>query len=396
MSLRLPKLPAFILEDRVAWSIRLVAASLLFIKLFTFGLWQSERIFPLAPAWSWVPRLPAPLDLLMFGAEIGLLGWITIRPARNKWFPAFFVIALVWVLTDQIRLTPWYYLYGLLLVPALLYKVPTRKEDNAALLLLMQVVVIGLYVWSGAHKHSYDYYNYVHGFVIKSLEAHLPESLYQLVDQMGAIGPWFELAAGLFLAFGLTRNLGVFMLTGMHAFLLLCLGPLGSGWNSVIWPWNISMVLIIWVLFYSANPVPWRALFAKRVRLASCVLVLLAIAMPALRFADAWDNNLSFCLYSGKTRGLNFFVRESAAAKLPEEGRKHLKPAKGAEGWLYMSADSWSTDALGVPVNPQDRIYKAVGKALNDRYFAPDDFIIMIKRRPGYVEESDIFRHGDY
>ena len=393
---KFPDCPAFIRSDRAGWAIRLAAISLLFLKLCTLGLWQSERAFPHAPVWDWLPALVSPLDFILLLAEICLLGLIAISPSRNKCVGALVAIACVWIATDQIRLTPWYYLYILLLVPAVLYKRPNSEEDNAGVLLAAQVVVVGLYFWSGLHKNSYDYYHYVHGFIVKPLESYLPTTLFEVVQASGSIAPWFELSAGLLLMFGATRNLAVFLITGMHGFLLLCLGPLGSGWNWIIWPWNISMVLIVWSLFYQSKPLPWAILAKPSTRLVAFPLILLALVMPAFRFVEAWDNNLSFCLYSGKTRGLTLFVKESAAAKLPLEARELLKPSRSTAGLLYMSADTWSSEALGVPVNPEDRIYKAVGKALNERYFEPNEFVIMIKRRPGYVEEGEFYRDGDY
>ncbi len=385
---KLLDLPGFLSRDRAGWGIRLTLGSLIFVKLFTFNLWTSERAFPHAPVADWVPALPAPLDSLLLLGEMILMGSLLLFPQRNKWLPLFFVILLCWVLPDQVRLQPWYYLYALLLVPAWLYKAPERETHNNGALLCMQVVVIGLYSWSGIHKHSHDFYNYVHGFISKPLEPYLPATVYEWVVQLGVVAPWFELAAGLLLIFKRTRNLAVFMIAGMHGYLLLCLGPLGSGWNAVIWPWNISMVLLVWTLFYKSEPIPWKTLLEPRVRRVSLPIVLLALVMPALRFADAWDNSLSFCLYSGKTQGLTLFVTENSLAKLPEEARQHFKPS-GTEHVLFMPGDTWSMDAVGVPIYPEPRVYKTIGKALCDRYFDAGDFAIMIKRRPRYIVEGE-------
>jgi hypothetical protein len=386
--------PEWLARDRAGWAIRLVIASLLFTQLFTPALWRSERVFPHAPVADWVPRLAAPLDSLLLLAEFLLLGAILFRPYRNRWLPAFFGMMVLWVLPDQIRLQPWFYLYGLLLLPATFYRKPSAENDNAGVLLVMQWVVIGLYVWSGLHKHSHDYYHYVHGFIARPLEPHLPASVFEAWNQAALVAPWFEFGAAVLLAFGPTRKLAVLLISGMHGYLLLCLGPLGSGWNSVIWPWNISMVLILWVLFFGQPVLPLRLLLGPRIRFAAIPAVLLAVFMPALRYADAWDNNLSFCLYSGKTKGLNFFIRESAVNKLPNEGRQHLSKTN-QPGLRYMSADTWCMDELGVPINPQERIYKLIGKELCTRYFDGQDFCILIKRRPGYVEQGELLWCAD-
>ena len=313
-----PRLPAFVLANRAAWTIRLIAGSLLFVKLFTLGLWRSDRLFPHAPVWKWLPAIPTPIDTLILLVELGVLLLILVRPERNRALPIFFALALAFVLTDQVRLQPWYYLYALLLVPALLYR---KSESNTGVLVLMQIVVVGLYTWSGIHKHSHDYYNYVHGFIAQPLAAYLPEFLFTWVEQLGYAAPWIEMGSGLLLLLNATRNWAVLLITGMHAYLLLCLGPLGSGWNSVIWPWNVSMVLIVWTLFYDAQSIAWSSLARKSVRVAAVVLVPLALILPALRFANAWDNNLSFCLYSGKTRGLTLYVAEGRSTSCLRQSR---------------------------------------------------------------------------
>ena len=53
-------------------------------------------------------------------------------------------------------------------------------------------------------------------------------------------------------------------------------------------------------------------------------------------------------------------------------------------------------DELGVPVYPEDRVYKAIGRALCDRYFQAGEFAIRIKRRPRYIKDGDVYRCGEF
>lgn len=388
------QVPKALAADRAGFGIRFVVVSLVFMKLATLTLWKSTRIFPHAPFLGEDFTLPAPLDGILLLAELVLLVWIGVRPSAKKWFPAFFLIFVLWGLTDQTRLQPWYYLYALLLASVFLYRKPSAENSNQPALALQQLVVVGLYVWSGIHKHSYDYYNYVHGFIAGSLEPYLPEFLFGWLSSFSVVAPWFELAAGVFLVLNKTRKLGVFMVCSMHAYLLLCLGPLGSGWNHIIWPWNISMILIVWLLFFGAPATDWRALFSSRaVRIAAPVAVL-ALVMPALRLVDAWDNNLSFCLYSGKTKGLTIYIREHKKQALPSEARRLFKPTN-EPGLLYVDANVWSMDEVGVPVYPEERVYKQVSKELCNRYFGQNEFFAQIKRRPGYVKQGDVYQCDD-
>ena len=159
------------------------------MQLFTVALWQTERAFPHAPVADWVPRLATPLDSILLFAELLLLGAILLHPHKNRWLPTFFLMMIVWILTDQIRLQPWFYLYGLLLLPAVFYRRPLGRKDNSGVLLAMQWIVIGLYVWSGLHKHSYDFYHYVHGFIAAPLEPYLPGPIFDLLNRAGVVAP---------------------------------------------------------------------------------------------------------------------------------------------------------------------------------------------------------------
>ena len=392
--LRFLELPAALARDRVGACLRAVTASLLLMKLLTSALWTGERVFPLAPVTDALPSLPAPLTGSMYFAELGLLVWLLFKPGHKKATAALLVLFGVWCATDLTRLQPWYYLYALLLAST--FTLDASKEaGRVSALACQQIVVVGLYVWSGLHKHTYDYYHYVHGFIARSLEPYLPDFLYGIVEGTSVIAPWFECAVGLLLLFGRTRKLAVLAIAGMHTYLFLCLGPLCSGWNSIVLPWNLSMIVLVWILFYGSDPFEWKALIAPRAKWVGLTVTALAVGMPALRYFDAWDNNLSFCLYSGKTKGLTFYIREGSESALPANVRRLFKETTNPPDLFYCDANAWSMDELGVPVYPQERVYRQISRELCRRYFEQGQFFAFVKRRPGYVKEGTTYSCDD-
>jgi hypothetical protein len=118
---------------------------------------------------------------------------------------------------------------------------------------------------------------------------------------MGIVAPLVEASIGVGL---LTRyrNWAVILALGMHAFILLCLGPLGHDWNTVVWPWNVAMATFVVLLFWRTGDIsPKKILLPTRRRpsyLHAVVLVLFAV-MPLFGLFGLWDSCLSASLYSG-------------------------------------------------------------------------------------------------
>jgi Na+-transporting NADH:ubiquinone oxidoreductase subunit NqrB len=120
--------------------------------------------------------------------------------------------------------------------------------------------------------------------------------------------PVVETAIGLGL---LTRRFRKFAVIGallMHAFIMLCVGPLGNDHNTVVWPWNFAMSAFVLILFWRAPDEPSPSTILKPGRnlspgsaLRAVVLVLFAF-MPLFNFFGLWDSYLSSSLYSGASK----------------------------------------------------------------------------------------------
>jgi hypothetical protein len=53
------------------------------------------------------------------------------------------------------------------------------------------------------------------------------------------------------------RLLALALACAMHMFVLLMIGPFGHNWGTIVWPWNISMVILLFILFWRVElPLP--------------------------------------------------------------------------------------------------------------------------------------------
>jgi len=126
----------------------------------------------------------------------------------------------------------------------------------------------------------------------------------------------------------------------------------------VIWPWNVAMIALLFLLFWRTDfsfvNVLWNNPFAFQK-----VLLLLVLIMPLFSFFGRWDSYLSWSLYSGNVDGANIFVGDTVAPKLPAYLQKYLKHLSDNNNQL--SIRNWSLGELNVPPYPETRIYREIG-----------------------------------
>lgn len=71
----------------------------------------------------------------------------------------------------------------------------------------------------------------------------------------------------------------------MHVFILLVLGPVGHRFNVVIWPWNLAMIVFLFILFFRRTEEPaLRDIVWGRGFMFQKVALILFGVMPALSF----------------------------------------------------------------------------------------------------------------
>ena len=85
-----------------------------------------------------------------------------------------------------------------------------------------------------------------------------------------------------------TRRVGVITIVGMHVFLLIVLSPLALGWNSVVAPWNVAMIVLVPGLFWNSGA------SAKELLTVGRIYWIPLLVLPLLSLVGLWDTNPSF------------------------------------------------------------------------------------------------------
>jgi hypothetical protein len=295
-------------ENRLVWLRLVLAAGLVAGLLLSPNLWISTRYYPLTPLWDAVPPLPYPADYVLFGLFVALIAGVeAVRGRAMGWLAVgALVLAAFFVVQDESRLQPWFYQYSFMLAACCLYglgRVGALGALNAC-----RLIVFATYFWSGLQKANASFVQSTHPWLIEPLTTRLPEWAGSALLASGYAVPVVEAAIGIGLLTRRFRKLAVVGALLMHAFIMLCIGPLGHHHNTVVWPWNFAMSAFVLILFWRApdDPSPSTILLPGR-RLSpgpvlrAAVLVLFAF-MPLFNFFGLWDSYLSSGLYSGTSK----------------------------------------------------------------------------------------------
>jgi hypothetical protein len=396
--------------------VTLLGASFLGI-IASLPTWLNARGFPLAPIVPSFPIVPAPWDKYFLGAmllSLVLAVWF-YRPAVTT----FLVLSLYAFCEDQNRGQPWFYMYWVMLLLTLF--------PGSTALAACRFAISVAYIWSGIQKCNAGYQGVPSWFVAPAAHWHLPEALIAMLRWSVAAAPFTEIGIGVGLWHSRLRGIVMWAVLILHVMAVLFLGPLGHNYNWVVWPWNLAMIALVWVLFtadtfwqgrvrsagdasakdakvkpadrsYPAVPGGGvRKAFAdlRRSRAAMCAVGLYA-ALPVLSYAGWWDSYFSFSLYSGNIASVNIFVTQPFADRLPPKLAKYVQPFQTNydpqhQGPLLFNIDAWAYEEMHVPPVPEVRNYQSVYRALRAYSKEPGDLRMIIGPRAGPV----LFQEGD-
>jgi len=346
----------------------MIAGIALSLKLwFPFG-----RLYPAAPVVPSIGAGPAWIDALLTIVMIGAL-----VAGERFWRVALVALALL-VLRDQSRLQPWAWEYALLLVGLMTPGLATCRA-----------IVISLYFWSGLQKLNMTFATRTW---LEVTGGHLPHFAWIVI-------PLGEIAVVAALMFERTRRAAVIAAIALHASIVLML--IASDENSVVWPWNIALAGVVFVLFrldsgqqtadserQIADSRQQIAKSSRAVLPLSAVrcplsptqwaLVTVAGVLPILSFVGCWDSYLSGALYSGNTEQAIVIVTPDVVSRLPALIARNTWRESAPR---FIDLNRWSYDELNVPAYPADRVFREVATEVCRHYV--DDGALRILGRPG-------------
>ena len=361
--------------------LKIVIAAGLFAGLaLSPKLWLSDRLYPLTPVFSFLGRIPEPFDFLIYTALLAILIAIAIGRKPAKLIGVFAVIAIIVALFDQSRWQPWFYQYlAMLIAVGLYYHDGIHDDRHHPALNVCRLIVGSIYFWSGAQKLHTDFVGRIFPWLIEPFAGWLPHSMAPIIHSFGFVAPFIEIGIGIGLLTSRFRQYAVAGAITMHSLILLCIGPLGRNWNNVVWPWNITMMVLVVLLFWKRPDLPAREIVWPRgQRLQRIVLILFGIA-PALSFLNLWDDYLSSALYAGYRNEPILQLTNSLADRLPKEILNCVylteKPGVNVINLLH-----WSLNEMNVANYPAPRIYRSVARYICSYTKQPSEMNLIIRR----------------
>jgi hypothetical protein len=353
------------ISSRMTWLRAVLALGCLAGMLFSAPLWTNSRAFLLLPV-AGFPQLAAPWDAALFALALASLA--AAACSCRAGIVLFLASAACLSLADQNRWQPWFYLDAVLLGTTLL---PERSAFAAC-----RVTLALVYFWAGAHKCNAAFFTEVAPFLAQPFASWLPANLLPAAQKLIAATPAVEVFIALALWIPSLRRPAIALTVAIHLVALLILGPWGHRFNPVVWPWNLSMPLLVIIL-----PSTWSQAGGHTPHCdwkAGALAAVVGLVLPILGFFGWCDAYLSFRLYSGNTARVSYLISPGLKEKLPASVQQHLHPpgqasATGWNGPWELDFRTWTESTLRAPALPESRLYLAVGRELARQATRPDD-----------------------
>ncbi len=326
--------------------------------LCTHRLWMGNRDFPLVPLLQHPFFMQHSCDTVVFGALLLLVFlslWLRIAGVCA---PGFVLMGVYLCLQDGARLHPWFYQQLLMYSALAVFYCSKPTSDNVRKVSSsLQLIVVGLYFWSGVFKMNSAFWLGVYPHLTEPLVDAMP-SLSPFLTVLGWCAPFLEAIGAISLLFPRVQRAGVVGLVLMHCFILIGIGPFGLNYNSSVWPWNGMMCLLLWQLFWNTDS-DAKEIFSLRHGPLHVFLLVASVGLPALGTIGLWDRYLSFSLYSGRLPEGYISFRANEATKLPRSLLAGARFNHEDERYRVVLND-WSYQTLNTPLTPSPTVITRV------------------------------------
>ncbi len=285
-----------------------------------------------------------PIEPLLYGVMLVALLVFNFN-SRKKLFAAIFAIAAICTIAlDQTRLQPWLYLFSVMF---LLGASLNSATASTSVINALRLCILGTYLFAGLQKLNLNFCQTVIPIMLDKVIPDFPSQMGWTIGIPIAIA---EATLALLLVFARTSKVGAYMAILFHAITLWLITQLN--WNAVVWPWNISMMILVYLLFIRAKPSGALTL-VKPDSPQKVIALLLFLILPVLNFFGRWDNYLSSSLYSGNVPVLRIQVNEEDEAALPSSIGEAVDISDKKVPTLIV--ERWAMDELGIPPYPEVR-----------------------------------------
>lgn len=339
--------------------LRITCVAWLVAKVISYKVWLAYRLFPLVPPLDVLLAVPAWVHTILYVLSLLLITAVVIFPGNKKLLVGLLIAELASCLLDQNRWQPWEYQYLFIIV----LFIAAKSADTLRLIAFM---LSATYIYSALNKFTPGFLASVWDPLILKGYFKLPYSFIRqpFVYHAGYVLSVIELLAGIALLVRPTRRAAAGVIISMHLFILLVFGIAGIRHNTVIWPWNIAMIMLVFFVFFRGNTAVHRnALFSRS---GIAVLVCWGI-LPALCFFGLWDSYLSANLYSGRQPYMLICIDkpEDIPALTSYQENDNNNICKGSK---MLNVTKWAYRDLNVPPYPHIRVFRKIKQAFIHQY----------------------------
>lgn len=335
--------------------IRIAALFWIILKLMSYKLWMTDRLFPLLPVIE--ISVPDNLHALLYVVSLAALGAFLFRPSSSLMM-CIVGVELFSCILDYTRWQPWEYQF--LLMSAIFLLARSEEEKKSGYIFLFAA----LYFYSGIHKLNPEFNETIWTSMILGSFFHVPNgSGSETLTSIGYALGILEALGGLGLIWKRTAKVAVIFLILMHLFNLLVLGPLGINYNPIVWPWNVLMIVLLAYVFLRSK-LSFEA--GKFFNLRFAPIFILWGIMPMLCLWGYWDHYLSASLYSGKLPLMDICIETDYHPELAAyTSQDELGICKGKD---KVTLRLWAMEELMVPPYPAPRVYKQAAVLIKEKY----------------------------
>ncbi len=323
----------------------LISASLIASLIVAQRGWvMDKRTYPHLPILDNL-SIAQTFEPLLYGVMVIALLTFNFNSRKMLLALIFAIAALATIALDQTRLQPWLYLFSIMLLLTASLKYDNSSKACSSVLNALRICLMGTYLFAGVQKLNISFCQIV---VPSMMSKVIPAMPSELGCALGIPLAIVEAGLGILLAFPYTCKVGAYLAIFFHAVTLWLITQ--QNWNAVVWPWNISMMVLVYLLFIRSKPASALSLL-KPDSLQKIIAMLLFLALPVLNFYGLWDNYLSSALYSGNVPVLRIQVNEEDEALLPSSIRQAVDISDKNAHTLIV--ERWALDELGIPAYPE-------------------------------------------
>lgn len=306
-------------------------------KLISFNLWfQVNRLFPRIPAFQFLSFNGfEALDFTMAIFSFGLILLALFKP-KSSLILLLVITEILLCIFDLLRIQPFQFQ---LIVLSLIY-VWKPKRFHINLLLLLSAT----YFFAGLSKFNLGFINVYWSYFFLENTLNIPRVAHvPFVKAVGFSIPFLESMAGLLLLSKYSK-IACKALILFHVATLWFIGPFHLNINQAVWPWNMSMILLL-LYFHTQPKFDLISTFFKPI--VQKVYITILFVFPLLGYTNYYHPYTSFKLYEGKEI---FLLLQSTSPFIAEFHSEKYHRFAPEENYYSTLARTITFSELNVPV----------------------------------------------